>query len=108
MGISDVHPPLISSACFSLSGERSWTGERTFSEGEEPGGQSHCDGDRKSAEAKDKGLTNALQGVVWRGIAIFESGALISPDCLAFTGAGWRRSERVRAGSPACRPRVRC
>src|SRR5947208_1358620 len=29
MGISDVHPALISTACFSLSGERSWTGERT-------------------------------------------------------------------------------
>ena len=35
MGISDVHPALVASTCFLLSAERSWTGERTLSEGEE-------------------------------------------------------------------------
>ena len=35
MGISDVHPGLFYTACFLLSKERSWTGERTLSDGEE-------------------------------------------------------------------------
>src|SRR4051794_27949932 len=101
MGISDVHLALISTACFSLSGERSWTREPTLSEGEEAGGQSHCDRNRKSAEAENESVEGALPRVVWRGIAIFESGALISPDCLAFTGESWRRSERTSAETDA-------
>src|SRR3954464_15741145 len=35
MGIFDVHPALVSSTCFLLSAERSWTEERTLSEGED-------------------------------------------------------------------------
>src|SRR3954454_5251625 len=65
------------------------------------GGQSYCDGDRRSAEAENEGFEDTLPGAVWRGIAIFEPRALISPDCLASTGESRRRSERTSAETHA-------
>src|SRR3954453_16890827 len=65
------------------------------------GGQSPGDGDRKSAEAENEVVESALPGVVWRGIAILKSGALISPDCMAFTGQSRRRSEGTSAETNA-------
>src|SRR5947209_15488548 len=61
------------------------------------GGQSPGDGDRKSAQAESEGLEGTVPRAFWRGIAIFESCALISANCLAPTGESRRRSERTSA-----------
>src|SRR5947209_19527808 len=97
MGISDVHRSV---ALYSLlfPFRRALMDMRGRSQKERStGGQSHCDRDRRSPEAEDEGAEGALPGVVWRGIALFKSCALISPDRLASPGESRRRSERTSA-----------
>src|SRR3954468_8529602 len=54
------------------------------------------DGDRESTEAENNGVESKVSGAVWRGIALFESCAPVSADCLALAGEDGRRSERAR------------
>src|SRR4051794_19223892 len=83
-------------ACFYGPTERSWTWEspalweeRRSYEG------STRDGDREFTEAENKSTEDTLPGAVWRGIAVFESRASVSANCLALAGEGGRGSERA-------------
>src|SRR4051794_27692406 len=83
------------SACFYGPTERSWTwespalGRRSSHDG------STRDADREFTQAQGKSTPGTLSGAVWRGIAVFESRAPLSTDCLALAGEGGRRSERA-------------
>src|SRR3982751_2702283 len=65
--------------------------------GSKAGGRNSGAGNRTLTQAEGEGLASSLPGAVWRRDEVWESGASVAVDRVAFAGESRRRSERTGA-----------